>query len=180
MKNLLLAFIANKPLYITSLSIGTILSTIISFFVENTPAYLFGINTALWLIVFVINVLDIHTGIKADKVRCAKEGKAFKFQSGKGWRAFEKVFIFTMIIWFIYTMELEAIRVHAFDFLPKILMAIKFIMLCYVMLIELQSIGENEETRFGEKSKMFKLLDKIIDLVNEGLFTNLKKMLRIE
>lgn len=180
MKNLLIAYFTKLPLYASSLGVGSILSTIISFFVENTPAYLFGINVAIWFILFVINIIDIHTGIKADKVRCEREGKVFKFQSGKGWRAIEKIFVFSMMVWFIHTMEFEAIRVQAFDAIPITLRYIKFIMLSYVMLIELQSIGENEETRFEKKGKMFILLDNIIAIVNDGIFTNLKKLLRIE
>lgn len=180
MKQVFLAFLANKNLYATALSLGTILTTIFSFIVENTPEYLFGINTVLWIIALVINLIDIRTGIKADAKRSKDDGGQFTFKSGKGWRAFEKIFVFTMIIWFVYTMELEAIRLHSYPAVATALMAIKFIMLCYVVLIEVQSIGENEEIRFGKKSKMFVMLDKIIVLVNDGIFTNLKKLLRIE
>lgn len=180
MKQVFLAFIANKQLYACSLGMGTLLSAVFSFFVKNTPEYLFGINSILWLIALVINIFDIHTGIKADSKRQKDDGKDFIFKSGKGWRAFEKIFVFTMIIWFIYTMELEAVRLHANVVITSLLMWIKFIMLIYVVLIELQSIGENEETRFGEKSKVFILLDKIIVLVNEGIFSNLKRLLRVE
>lgn len=180
MKQVFLAFLANKNLYATSLSLGTILTTIFSFIVENTPAYLFGINTVLWLIALIINLIDIRTGLKADAKRSNDDGEQFTFKSGKGWRAIEKIFVFTMIIWFVYTMELEAIRLKSYQAISTTLMAIKFIMLCYVVLIEVQSIGENEETRFGKKSNMFVMLDKIIVLVNDGIFTNLKKLLRIE
>jgi hypothetical protein len=46
-----------------------------------------------------------------------------------------------------------------------------------VVLIELQSIGENEEARFGQKSKVFALLDRIIEAVNEGILNKLQKLL---
>ncbi len=180
MRETLTAFIAHKDLYIFSLSIGTLISGIISFFIKWTPDYLFGVSTALWMIALIINLIDIHTGIKADTKRKKDLGLDFRFESRRGWRAFEKIFVFTMIIWFLYSLETESLRLGGFEFINTILQAIKFIMLIYVVLIELQSIGENEETRFGKKGKMFILLDKIIAIVNEGIFKNLRKLLKIE
>jgi len=179
MKNVITSFILHKDLYLLSISIGALLSAIAEFFIKYTPDYLFGINASLWGIALIINIVDISTGIKADTKRKEKLGEKFVFESGKGWRAFEKVFIFTMIIWFIYNLELEALRLHLVSIISSILFFIKFIMLNYVVLIELQSIGENEEVRFGKKGKMFLLLDKTIEIVNEGILKKLKTLVGI-
>lgn len=178
MKEMITAFWAHKDLYIASLSIGTIFSSICAFFVDYTPMYIFGVSTSLFAIALIINIIDIHTGIKADTKRKSDLGQAWKFESRRGWRAFEKIFVFTIIIWFLWTLEKEALRLEAFSFLLTILQSIKFIMLIYVVLIELQSIGENEETRFGKKGKMFTLLDNIISIVNDGILNKLRSLLK--
>ena len=82
-----------------------------------------------------------------------------------------------MIIWFIWELESEVIRLNYANILSSILLVIKFIMLIYVVLIEIQSIGENEFVRFGKKGKLFTLLDKIIEVVNEGILKRLKKII---
>lgn len=179
MKNVILSFWSHKDLYSLAIAIGGVFSTIGTFFIENTPSYLFGINASLWGIALLINLVDIHTGIKADTKRKLDLGEKFTFESGKGWRAIEKVFVFTMIIWFIYTLEMESIRLHTISILSSILLYIKFIMLIYVVLIELQSIGENEIVRFGKKGKMFIALDQVISIVNEGVFKKLKSLVGV-
>jgi hypothetical protein len=178
MKQLITNFLMHKDLYIVSASLGTIFASIIGAINQITPLYLFGINSTLWLIALGINIVDIHTGIKADTKRKNDLGKPFTFESGRGWRAFEKIFIFTIIIWFIYTLEIETLRLELFGFISSILLAIKFTMLIYVVLIELQSIGENEQVRFDKKSRLFILLDEIIKIVNEGILNKIKSLLK--
>ncbi len=175
MKQVFNQFIGHKEFYFLSISVGTVVSSIITFLSTIHERYFLGVTVSLWLIAFIINVFDIHTGIKADTVTSKKEGKNFVFKSGKAWRAFEKIIIFTLLIWFLWTLEKEILRLEFFNFLITIVTGVKFILFVYVMLIELQSIGENEETRFGKKSKLFVLLDKIIDVVNEGIINKIKK-----
>lgn len=177
MKHVFQSFSHHKDLYIISISIGGMISTFINFISTMHEILFLGITLSMWLIAFFINVIDIHTGIKADTARRKKEGEKFVFKSGKGWRAFEKILIFTLIIWFLWSLEKEIIRLESYDFLLTIILAIKFILFIYVILIELQSIGENEFDRFGKKSKPFILLDKIIEIVNEGILNKLKSLL---
>jgi hypothetical protein len=180
MKHVIAQFLLHRDLYLLSVSVGTIISWIVGVLTQQTPLFIFGINAVLWLIALIINVIDIHTGIKADTKRKLNQGEKFKFESGKGWRAFEKIFIFTMIIWFIWTLEKECLRLNLYSIYSSILLTIKFVMLIYVVLIELQSIGENQEDIEGKKGKMFVLLDKIISIVNDGITTRLKKGLGVE
>lgn len=177
MKQVFSQFISHRDLYLCSISVGTIISTIASFLSTMHERYFLGVTISLWLIVFIINVIDIHTGIKADTVLSKKDGKNFVFKSGKAWRAFEKIIIFTLIIWFLWTLEKEINRLEFFKFLLSIVTGIKFVLFVYVALIELQSIGENEFTRFNKKSKPFILLDKIIETVNDGIINRIKKIL---
>lgn len=176
MKQVLHSFMNHKDLQLLSISVGSILTLIFNFFSTLHERFFLGITASLWLIALIINVIDIHTGIKADTARKKKDGENFKFESGKGWRAFEKILIFTLIIWFLWTLEKEIVRLKTYDFLLSIILAIKFILFIYVILIELQSIGENEIDRFGKKSKPFLLLDKIIEAVNEGVVNKVKKI----
>jgi hypothetical protein len=179
MREFLIQYFSNKQLYFFSVSMGTILSMVVEFFSKNTPRELFGISISLWFIAFLINLIDIHTGIKADTVRKEKLGKKFKFESNKAWRALEKIVVFTIIIFWAYSSEKEVIRLQLPLMIATIILYIKMIFFSYVILIETQSIGENEEERFGKKSKGFLFLDRIIEIVNEGLFSNLKKLFKI-
>lgn len=174
MKQLLQTFIAHKDLYALSLSVGGAISLIIESCVDFSRKELFGLSLSLWLITFFINVVDIHTGIKADTARKKRLGEKFIFQSKKGWRAFEKIVVFTLIIWFLYTLEVEAVRLDMWSGYNSILISIKFILIIYVVLIELQSIGENEQERYGTKSKVFTMLDNVINIVNDGILTRLQ------
>ena len=178
MKNVVQSFIHHKDLYTLSISFGALVSAMLEIFIHINERTLFGVSFALWVIALGINIIDIHTGIKADTVRRKNNDEKFVFESKKGWRAFEKISIFTLIVWFIYTMEKEVFRLDYPEFLGTILMTIKFILLFYVVFIELQSIGENEEVRFGKKSKMFLLLDQVIEVVNEGILNKLKNLIK--
>lgn len=174
MKETIIAFMAHRNLQFISLGLGTFFSGIFSFFMELTPLYFFGISASLWMVAFAINLVDISTGIKADTKRKKDVGENFRFESRRGWRAFEKIAVFTLIIWFLYELELESLRLKTWEWIFSTIQVIKFSMLFYVVLIELQSIGENEEVRFGKKGKMFKLLDDIIAIVNDGILQKLK------
>lgn len=174
MKNFLLAFFTHKELYIISISFGTSFTLIADFFIKYTPKEIFGISITLWLLALIINVIDIHTGIKADTKRRNDVGEKFVFVSNKGWRAFEKIFIFTIITSFIYNSELEFSRLKLAGFLSSVFMGIKLVMFFYVVLIEVQSIGENDEVRYGKKGKVFILLDQIIEIVNVGITDKIK------
>ena len=175
MKHVIQQFISHKEFYFFSISLGAIISSIVAFFSTMHERYFLGVTASLWMITFVINVIDIHTGIKADTALSKRDGRKFTFKSGRAWRAFEKIIIFTLLIWFLWTLEIEINRQDFFKFLLSIVTGIKFILFIYVILIELQSIGENEETRFLKKSKPFILLDRIIETVNEGILKRIKR-----
>lgn len=180
MKQVFQSFISHKDLYTLSISIGGVVSLMFKFFTDISEKQIFGMSITLWFIALIINIIDIHTGIKADTVRKNKIGENFIFESKKGWRAFEKIVIFTLIVWFIHTLEIENIRLKFWDSLSGILLLVKFVMLIYVVLIEIQSIGENEEVRFGKKSKPFTMLDKIIEIVNEGILSKIKSLINVK
>lgn len=133
-----------------------------------------GVSISLWLIVLAINIYDVHTGIKADTVRKKAVGSKFIFESRKGWRALEKIFVFTAVISFTHSFEKELIRLDMPEFLSYGMLVIKLGMFFYLVLVELQSIGENNEVRFGKKEKMFTLLDNIITTVNDGIIGTVK------
>lgn len=177
MKKVLLETFAHEKLYFASISIGSILASIFNFFYTLHEKQLLGVSLTLWAVPFLLNIIDIHTGIKASTKLKKDKGEKFVFESGKGWRAFEKIIIFTLIIWWLWSLEKEAIRLDFYSSVTlPVLVTIKFILMIYVSLIELQSIGENEETRFGKKSKLFVLLDKIIEVVNDGIINRIKKV----
>lgn len=175
MKEFIFNLFNHKSLYLSSASIGSVIAFIVNFF-SNTPSEILGISISLWLVVFIINVYDIHTGIKADTVRKQSTGGKFVFESRKGWRAIEKIFVFTVAISFMYNFETELVRLDMPGFLSYGMLVIKLSTFFYLVLVELQSIGENNEVRFGKKDKIFQLLDNIIAAINEGVIGYVKGM----
>lgn len=167
-------FINHSDLYKLSLYLGTFVTSIYTFLSGFTEREFFGTSVILWLLLFLINIIDIHTGIKADTKRKKQLGSKFTFESGKGWRAIEKIFIFTVVIGFLFIFEKEALKVE-FPLMVSFFTYTKLVVFFYAFLIELQSIGENEEVRFGKKNKMFSMLDNIIDITNEGILKKLKR-----
>lgn len=176
MKQVIITFFSHRDLYMSSITIGSVATAICSTFIKYTPDYIFGISITLWMIALVINMVDIYTGIKAYSKIQKDKGLPFVFKSGRGWRAIEKIFVFTMIVWFIWSLEGEAVRLNYPSLFSSTLLTMKFILLIYVVLVELQSIGENEYVRFGRKGKMFDMFDEIIKIVNVGILKRVRKI----
>jgi hypothetical protein len=65
MKQVIANFIAHRDLYMISITLGSVFTTITSTFVKFTPSYVFGISITLCIAALVINLVDIYTGIKA-------------------------------------------------------------------------------------------------------------------
>ncbi len=177
MKNIFLSFFTYKNFYFASISFASITTAIMNFFSKFSEIVIFGISVSIWSIALIINIIDIHTGIKADTKLQNDKGKKFLFKSGKGWRAFEKIFIFTVIIGCIYFWEKEIIRLELSSILSNLFLWIKLVCFFYVILIEIQSIGENQTVIYGYKPKVFQLLDNIIEIVNEGILNKIKSLL---
>ena len=177
MKDFFLNYLGHKDLYPLAISLGGTVSYIVSLFSEHSDKELFGISITLWFIAFIINLLDIKTGIAADKVRKEKEGKKFSFESNRGWRAIEKIVLFTIIISFLHHSHLECIKNKFPELVGQSLLSIKFIAFFYVIILEIKSIGENDETRFGKKGNGFIFLDKVIEVLSDGILENIKKLL---
>lgn len=174
MKYFLTQFFSHKTLYVFSISIGGIFAFIVEKAILLKESTLFGLSILIWLMAFGINLIDIYTGIKADTKRKQDLGEKFVFQSKRGWRAIEKIFVFTFIIAFLHVSEKEAFR-WSFNTLMFVIIVVKLSLFFYTILIEIQSIGENEEVRFGKKGRVYKVLDSVIEAVNEGLLTRLRR-----
>jgi hypothetical protein len=180
MKQFLFNFTNHRDLYALTFTLGGVMATITNFFTHYTPREICGLSIGLWLVAFLINMIDIHTGIKADTKRKKDKGENFQFESKRGWRAFEKIGVFTLIIYALYQFEKEVVRLELPETLSSMLMCIKLGAFAYVVLIELQSIGENDEARFGKKGKIFVLLDNVIGIVNDGVLSKVKGLFNVK
>lgn len=171
--------IEGKANLLTSISIGGFIATAFNFIKVNTPSEILGCSIALWSVALSMNVWDIITGIKTDVYNQKLKGLKWKFNPDKGYKAFEKIIGFTCIIWFLYSFEKETVRLNYSETWTSTFNYAKFILFFYVVLIELKSIGQNNEVREGKKGELFVLLDSIIAIVNDGIISNLKKLFRI-
>lgn len=176
MKYLVTNYLTHKELYIVSITFGGLFTGIMEFYNDFTQREIFGISAVLWFLLLMINLYDIKTGIRASTKLRNDNGEKFIFESKKGWRAMEKIFLFTVVIGFMYFSEAEVIRLKIFGIFSSIFFTIKLIFFIYVTLVEIQSIGENDEIVYGKKSGIFKLLDKIIDIANAGILNKVKKL----
>lgn len=179
MKQAYLYLMDGKDLFLPSLFLGGSFTAFKSILTASTPSEIFGYSLSIWFVALVINGWDIYTGVKADIKRRKDLGENFVFDSEKGAKAFEKILGFTVIIATVYHFQLESIRLGYPDWIATGLNYIKSIFFFYVILIEFQSIGENNEVRHGDKGKLFKMLDGLIDIINKGIFDKLKSLLGI-
>lgn len=180
MKTFISTFLNHKDLYFVSITFGGVVSAIMNFIINYTPREIFGISLGLWFVIFFINMIDIRTGIKADTKRKNDEGLKFEFESKRGWRAIEKIVVFTVTVYTIYQFEKEVIRLELWESLSFGLMCVKLGAFAYVALVEMQSIGENDKVRFGKKGQIFIMIDNVIHVVNEGILTKLKSLFNIK
>lgn len=178
MEKLLLKYISHHNLYLTSIGAGGIAASIIRIFKEYTPEEVFGISIGLWAALLVVNIIDVRTGILADKIRREQEGERFRFVSRKGWRAIEKIFVFTAIIYWLFKFEEQLLNYNYSQWLISGIMTIKIGLFFYTTLVEVQSIGENNEVRFGKKEKIYLLLDNIVIAVNDGILGWVKRQFK--
>ena len=178
MKQTYLYLMDGKSVFFPSIIAGGIsCATVRTFFELHTPEEIFGYSLSMWFVALLVNFWDIYTGVRADIVTRKKNGGKFEFSEDKGWKAFEKIFGFSIIICLIWRFELEAIRLNYDPIVTTSLNVLKSIFFFYVMLIELKSIGRNNETRFGYKGDLFKLLDRVISIVDGGLMYRLKNLI---
>lgn len=178
MENLALKYISHKHLYLTSIGAGGFATYIIRFFQDYTPKEVFGIAFGLWAGLLVINIIDVRTGILADKIRRERDGERFRFVSRKGWRAIEKIFVFTAVIFFLYNFEAQLLTYQYPQWIVSGVMTVKIGVFVYTTLVEIQSIGENNEVRFGKKEKIYLLLDNIVIAINDGILGWIKRQFK--
>lgn len=171
--------IEGKSNLLSSVLVGGWFANIFNTIKTNTPSEILGCSITLWWVVFAVNIWDIWTGIMADSHTQKINGGKWKFNPDKGFKAFQKIIGFTFIIFFLYNFEKETIRLGYSETWSNAFNYSKFIFFFYVVLIELKSIGNNNNVRFGEKNESFKMLDTIISLVNEGIISNIKKLFKI-
>lgn len=174
----LYVYLSESKIYVLSIGFSTIFTTIYNYLISDTPKEIFGVSVSLWLIALILNLFDIQSGIRADKVRSKKLNEEFRFKSGKGWRAFEKIFIFSMFIWFVNTFQQESIKNNFPDFVATMFTFAKFVGFFYVSLLEFQSIGENREDIYGKKEKAFHLLDKLLVIMDDGILDKFKNIFK--
>jgi phage-related holin len=105
--------------------------------------------------------VDFITGIIASK----KEGKDIKSNSwGKTINKLIGVYLYAILATFIFLFFSVNYVVLTLIFTPLVLSLLK----------EYISIGENMERRFGNKPYLFKIVDKIFDLLESKFFKNLE------
>lgn len=117
---------------------------------------------------WIVYALDLFTGIKAARKEGEAVGNPNWFKSNKGWSSIIKMFIITiMVTWLAFFSILAAIG--KFPYLPTgfLLMSAGIGILGTMM--DLHSIGENQKRLTGKKSEIFTWLEKLNEVIKEGI-----------
>mgnify|MGYP003500720241 CR=1 FL=1 len=70
-------YLGNIQCYIISAGVTSFFTAVYNFLVQNTPKEIFGLSLSIWLILLLINIWDVKTGVKANKIIRANQGEKF-------------------------------------------------------------------------------------------------------
>ena len=149
-----------------SISLGGLLHLLI----EDTPIkslllplVVAAVGLSLYFVVFW---LDFISGVKAS--RHETRDKENYFSSAKGWSSMWKIATVTVLVtWSSFFSMLAAIG--NLPYLPGFFMLSSGTIAIMATLLDIYSIGENQQRLTGKKAKIFEWLENIRKAINEGI-----------
>lgn len=129
-----------------------------------------GIGVGFILFFFVLIMVDLFTGIIAAK----HEGETI--MSAKILFTVYKIFFYMAFFLMVYLIKKELTRQDYWIYEQFIhgMNVVSLTVLVLLVLREYVSIGENFERRFGKKHEIFKLVDKIADIIENKLIKKIE------
>lgn len=172
--------IINKTILKTSTIVGLFSGISLSTLTEIVPDNFLGIILLLWVLYGLTIILDWATGISAAKALAKKEGKEFKFDKTKSTISFYKNALFIIIMSTLYHLQKEAVNKDYNEFIINGITTIQLIFFCYNMLLEWLSIENNKYKITGEKSRLYVLLNNILNTIDKITIKHLTKFLNVK
>lgn len=149
---------SNKAILLISLGLTPIITTLTGFLKVKFLGFTVGILMFLSLLI----LLDFISGIIASKY----EKKILT--SSKGLRSVHKFISYFMFVCFISLLQGQ-LDDNGHSLGIFFISQIRIVIFLQISLWEWHSIGENYERRFGYKPKIFKLLDKLGDILEKRI-----------
>jgi len=171
-------FSAENSSYLVLATPGSLsLQGLLNLLIEDTPlkALLLPVVAAAvsLSLYFVVFWLDFISGVKAS--RHEAEDKENYFSSAKGWSSMWKIATVTVLVtWSSFFSILAAIG--NLPYLPGFFMLAAGTISIMATLLDIYSIGENQERLTGKKAKIFEWLENIRKAINEGVLRKLAKL----
>lgn len=138
-----------------------------------------GFSIKSVFVVMAVITLDFITGVSASVYEHRKESKGkFKMQSSRGVRSVYKMAFYIVLVASISVLE-DMMNKQGLNMLGVINWS-RLFLFSLIILWEYQSIGENLERRFGNKPKVFQMLDFIANLVDKFVKRSLGNILKAD
>lgn len=122
---------------------------------------------------FVVFILDFISGVKAS--RHEAEDKSDYFRSAKGWSSIWKIStVSILVIWSSFFSMLSALS--GIGYLPNFFMLASGSIAIMATLLDIYSIGENQQRLTGKKARFFEWLEQLRETINQELLGRLRRM----
>lgn len=158
--------IHSKPILLISFSLTPIVAAIS----ELLKIPFLGFNLGIFIFLFLLIAYDFYTGMKAAMYNNEE------ITSRKGGRSVDKLVSYFMFIIFTalfqFLLDKQGYEIGLF-----IVSNINIVVFTMIFLWEYHSIGENYKKRYGDKPKIFTLMDKISTLVERKVVSKIEDSL---
>lgn len=181
---LLSYLVGGKNFFLPSIFISATFATLTDYVQANAPDDVFGFTWKLLLFALGFSVWNFKTGFQASIARAKRDGtfvsKRQLFDYDKAWKFLGRMFGFILVIGFLHYFGEQMILFGYSEFWVSSISYVKTFFFFFVCMIELKSVGDNNEVRFGEKGTVFALLDKLVDAFKRGAVKKVEQTLNIE
>ena len=136
------------------------------------PLVVSAVSLSLYFVVFW---LDFLSGVKASRHEAVD--KENYFSSAKGWSSMWKIATVTILVtWSSFFSMLAAIG--NLPYLPGFFMLASGTIAIMATLLDIYSIGENQQRLTGKKARIFEWLENIRKAINEGVIRKLGSLFK--
>ena len=174
--NTILVLGLNKAVLKASLIFSLIGTTILNLIDNYIPTYFLGMTLMLWILYVATITLDWFTGLSASRFEARRDGIPFVWNKEKANVSWYKHALFIIIISAIYHFQQEALRKDFSAWIINGLTALQFIYFAYNMMTEWISIEENRFRVSGKLTRVSKILNGTLDILDKALFKKLNEV----
>lgn len=171
--NTILVLGLNKAVLKASLIFSFTATTILNLIDSYIPTYFLGMTLMLWILYVATITLDWFTGLSASRFEARRDNVPFVFDKEKANVSWYKHALFIIIISAIYHFQQETLRKDFSAWIISSLTALQFIYFAYNIMTEWISIEDNRFRVSGKITRVSKVLNKVLDILDKALYKKL-------